>query len=235
MTKNFFRILFQGDSITDANRGRTDDPNHILGHSYVFSIGSRLTADFPEKHLEFINRGVGGDSHIELEKRWKTDTLDLNPDILSILIGANHIRRACGISTSWDPGENIDPLQSPEVFENTYRRLLKSARERNPEVRLILGLPFRFRSRTFTKEEDEKMKAAILERARRVRKLAGEFEALIADYPAALEKAIRRTDDSFYWCWDGCHVTTAGHEIMAREWMHAASGYLPFLKEYSYR
>jgi hypothetical protein len=29
------RILFQGDSITDGNRGRSADPNHILGHGYV--------------------------------------------------------------------------------------------------------------------------------------------------------------------------------------------------------
>ena len=28
------RILFQGDSITDGNRGRSKDPNHILGHGY---------------------------------------------------------------------------------------------------------------------------------------------------------------------------------------------------------
>jgi hypothetical protein len=30
------RVLFQGDSITDGNRGRSADPNHILGHGYVF-------------------------------------------------------------------------------------------------------------------------------------------------------------------------------------------------------
>jgi hypothetical protein len=30
------RILFQGDSITDGNRGRSTDSNHILGHGYVF-------------------------------------------------------------------------------------------------------------------------------------------------------------------------------------------------------
>ena len=38
-TKNA-RILFQGDSITDGNRGRSADPNHILGHGYVFIIGA---------------------------------------------------------------------------------------------------------------------------------------------------------------------------------------------------
>lgn len=29
-------FLFQGDSITDGNRGRDEDPNHILGHT-IFS------------------------------------------------------------------------------------------------------------------------------------------------------------------------------------------------------
>ena len=35
------RILFQGDSITDGNRGRSADPNHILGHGYAFIIAKK--------------------------------------------------------------------------------------------------------------------------------------------------------------------------------------------------
>lgn len=35
------RFLFQGDSITDGNRGRSADPNHILGHGYVFIIATK--------------------------------------------------------------------------------------------------------------------------------------------------------------------------------------------------
>ncbi len=31
------RILFQGDSITDGNRGRSADPNHILGYGYGYA------------------------------------------------------------------------------------------------------------------------------------------------------------------------------------------------------
>ena len=42
-------ILFQGDSITDGNRGRNNDPNHIMGHGYAFSIASRAGAKFPDK------------------------------------------------------------------------------------------------------------------------------------------------------------------------------------------
>ena len=38
------RILFQGDSITDGNRGRNEDPNHISGHRYVDSSNRNFTA-----------------------------------------------------------------------------------------------------------------------------------------------------------------------------------------------
>ncbi|WP_397376158.1 hypothetical protein [Paenibacillus sp. sptzw28] len=33
-------ILFQGDSITDGNRDRNEDPNPILGHGFAFTIAS---------------------------------------------------------------------------------------------------------------------------------------------------------------------------------------------------
>lgn len=56
------RILFQGDSITDGKRGRNQDPNHILGHGYVFIIAARHGAAFPERKLDFVNRGVSGNT-----------------------------------------------------------------------------------------------------------------------------------------------------------------------------
>src|SRR4051812_48620278 len=83
---NNARILFQGDSITDGNRGRTSDPNHILGHGYQFIIAAKYGAAYAEKELVFLNRGVSGNTVPDLERRWQTDTLDLKPDVLSILI-----------------------------------------------------------------------------------------------------------------------------------------------------
>jgi len=80
--KNGAVILFQGDSITDGNRGRNTDPNHIMGHGYAFSIASRVGADYPEKRYQFYNRGISGNKVNDLEKRWQTDTLDLKPDLL---------------------------------------------------------------------------------------------------------------------------------------------------------
>ena len=85
--------MFQGDSITDGNRGRSADPNHILGHGYVFIIAAKYGAAFPEAKLDFMNRGVSGNTVLDLEKRWQKDALDLKPDLLSILIGVNDDRQ----------------------------------------------------------------------------------------------------------------------------------------------
>ena len=75
------RILFQGDSITDGNRGRSADPNHILGHGYVFIIAARYGTAFAAMNLEFMNRGSSGNTVRELQKRWEKDTLELKPDV----------------------------------------------------------------------------------------------------------------------------------------------------------
>ena len=228
------RFLFQGDSITDGGRGRTEDPNHILGHSYAFLIGSRLAADFPELGLEFINRGVGGESHVEVAARWQEDTLNLHPDVLSILIGVNGSRQACGIPRPWDNKPDCGNRQSPEVYEETLRKIIGEAKEQNPELLLVLCLPFRFPSASFTEEENAMIVAMVQKRAGFIRKLAAEFNAVLVDFPGALERAIRRKGPAEYWSWDGVHVTFAGSEILAREWMRTVAPHVPFLKGYKY-
>src|SRR5947209_11767374 len=82
-------FLFQGDSITDGNRTRNNDWNHVMGHGYQYIIASKLWYDFPKKGLHFFNRGVSGNKVTDLAERWQQDTLDIKPDVLSILIGIN--------------------------------------------------------------------------------------------------------------------------------------------------
>lgn len=228
------RFLFQGDSITDANRGRTEDPNHIMGHSYAFSIASRLMTDFPERKLEFFNRGVGGDSHVEMEARWQTDTLDIAPDVLSILIGTNGSRQASGIYAPWDKKDNSvpDPAQSPEAFEASLRRMLSAARKQNPDLLLVICLPFRYPTSRWTAAENEKIIATVKTRAEILKKIALEFNAVTVDFAAALDRAIALNNDRLYWSWDGVHVTVAGHEILAREWLRCVRKHIPFLENY---
>ena len=50
-------ILFQGDSITDADRNRTNDLS--MGCGYPTLVTGHLGAAFPYQY-KFYNRGIGG-------------------------------------------------------------------------------------------------------------------------------------------------------------------------------
>src|SRR6266545_7934121 len=85
-------ILFQGDSITDSGRNRDSaDPNAAgaLGNGYPLLVASAVLAARPDGGLRFYNRGISGNKVPDLQQRWTTDTVDLYPDVLSILIGVN--------------------------------------------------------------------------------------------------------------------------------------------------
>jgi len=193
------RILFQGDSITDGNRGRTEDPNHILGHGYVFNIGSFLGAEYPQK-FEFFNRGESGDYTTRLLGRWHKETVALNPDVLSLMVGVN------------DSTHGI----APKRYEDVMNMLLDDV----PNAKVILMVPFRYRN-----QQDDATWEAQSERIRAyqqiVRKIAAErntvFVPLVCEFEAAFEKAPRN-----YWIWDGIHPTYSGHQIISRAWLKAA-------------
>ena len=82
-------VLFSGDSITDGNRGKSMDCNHIMGHGYQYIVASRLALDNAENMPKFINKGYSGENAIDLLKKWQTDVLDNKPTVLSILVGVN--------------------------------------------------------------------------------------------------------------------------------------------------
>jgi lysophospholipase L1-like esterase len=187
------RVLFQGDSITDGNRGRSADPNHILGHGYVFVIAARHGAAYPEAAVEFMNRGVSGNTVLDLEKRWQKDVLDLKPDLLSVMIGVN------------DNSKNV-PF---EQYEETYDKLLAQAREANPQLKIVLCEPFL--KPTGNIDEGIEKRRAI------VGKLASKYGAALVRFQPVFDAATKKAPAN-YWVWDRVHPTYRGHQLMADEW-----------------
>ncbi|GAB3570449.1 SGNH/GDSL hydrolase family protein [Spirosoma luteolum] len=214
-------FLFQGDSITDGNRGRTADPNHTLGHGYAYGVASRIGADFPERDCQFYNRGISGNTIGDLHQRWATDTLALKPDVLSILIGIND-----AWATLHEPARATTPAQ----FEIMYRQLLTESRAQQPRQLLVLGLPFAYPVGPLADNWDF-WRADVAQRQAVVRRLAAEFDAVLVDYPAVLERAMARKPAP-YWIWDGIHPTVFAHEWLSRAWLQAVSARLPFLSRY---
>lgn len=220
-TKNL-RFLFQGDSITDGNRGRNEDPNHIMGHGYAFSVSSRIGADFPKNGFSFFNRGISGDTVDDLELRWQKDTLDLKPDVLSLLVGIN------------DVGNVVRQFEEPRTlneFESGYRKLLNSCKDQNRDILFVLGVPFVYPVGS-RKEKWKLWNSETLARAEVVRNIAKDYDAVCVEYPEVFAKATKRAPID-YWIWDGVHPTVFGHELMAREWINKVSTRLNFLKHYA--
>ena len=208
------KILFQGDSITDGNRYKSKasewDKNHQIGHSYVYIITGLLGMQYPERGLEFVNRGISGNTAGELEKRWQTDALDIEPDVLSVLVGVNDCVRA---ST-----HAVKDL-SASRYEESYRSILRQSREKNPELKIILLEPFAY---TDTQNiENAEIRRAILRTEQKiVRRLAEEFDAIFIPLQELFDKA-RTVREPSYWLWDGTHPTEAGHALIAREYLKA--------------
>lgn len=190
------RILFQGDSITDGNRGRTEDPNHLYGHGYVFSIVSQLGAQNPD--LLFFNRGNSGDTASDLMKRWIRDGVDLQPDVVSLLIGTNDAQR-----------RNF----TPERFEMICRTLLEDL----PGARFILCEPFRFQG-DLSAEEWEEKKNRLQGYQQKLRRIAEETRSIFVPLQDVFDEACKRAPAS-YWIWDGIHPTAAGHHLLAQRWL----------------
>jgi lysophospholipase L1-like esterase len=195
------RILFQGDSITDGNRGRNSDPNHILGHGYQFIIAARCGAEMAERNLIFMNRGISGNRVSDLARRWQKDTIDLKPDVLSILVGVN------------DLGFGVPADQ----YEQQYDQLLADTMKALPNVKLILCEPFGLPVGG-KKDIWPDYYPKLMERRFIVNKLARKYHAPVVHFQKMFEDAAKRMPAE-YWIWDGVHPTYSGHQLMADEWV----------------
>jgi lysophospholipase L1-like esterase len=203
------RILFQGDSITDGNRGRNNDLNHILGHGYQFIIACKYGAQLPERQLTFINRGISGDRVSGLLRRWQTDIVDLRPDVLSILIGVNDLNS--GVSA--------------EQYEQQYDQLLANTVKALPHVKLVLCEPFGLPVGP-KKAVWEKYRADLAVRQAIVAKLGEKYHVPVVHFQKMFDDAVQRAPAD-YWIWDGVHPTFCGHQLMADEWIRTVQGYWP--------
>ncbi len=206
--KNKAVILFQGDSITDGNRGRNEDANHIMGHGYAFNIASRIGADCPEKNYKFYNRGISGYKITDLADRWQKDTLDLKPDVLSMLVGVNDAASVIF---------NRPPVVPVEKYEETYGSLLEQTRSQFPEILFVLCEPFILKVGKVA-DNWEIYLTDINKRGEVVKKLAAKYKAVFVPSQQVFNKACEKAPAE-YWMWDGVHPTVAGHELLAREWL----------------
>ncbi len=196
-------VLFQGDSITDTHRDRETD---TLGTGYVYIASSIFSSLYPEKQVQFINRGISGNQVADLEARWDEDCLNLRPDVLSILIGINDCwrRYSRGLHTT------------TESYLQSYQNLLERLQEHSSTTKLILMEPFLVPALP----EQEAWREDLDPKIQTVRELAREYGALYVPLDGLFAAACTRREPGF-WAPDGVHPSPAGHALIARAWLQA--------------
>ncbi|MBN2347391.1 MAG: SGNH/GDSL hydrolase family protein [Bacteroidales bacterium] len=202
-------VLFQGDSITDAHRDRaryyaSDDGG--FGSGYVYQICARLLGKNPTSELKLYNRGISGNKVFQLADRWEEDCIQLQPDILSILIGVNDF---------WHYLEGRYN-GTPEIYKNDFRTLLDRTIKHFPEIKLIICEPFAVSGGFAVK--DEKWTAEFPEYRRIAASIATDYKAAFIPYQQVFDKALE-VAPAAYWCPDGVHPSVAGAYLMAEEWL----------------
>lgn len=200
-------ILFQGDSITDAGRDKknqvANDPKS-LGRGYPSVIGAQLLNDHPDLDLQIHNRGISGNKVPDLDKRWQKDCIDLQPDILSILIGVNDIWHK--LNGRYDG--------TPEVYRDGFAALLERTKKALPDVTLVICEPFVLRCGAVKDNwfpEFETRRAF----AEEVAKEAG---TIWVPFQQEFDKAVAAGTKPEKWAGDGVHPTGEGHNLMAKVW-----------------
>jgi acyl-CoA thioesterase I len=199
------RILFQGDSITDAGRNRNDAA--ALGAGYANLVATALQLEHPERALTVLNRGLSGNRIYDLEPRWQADCLALQPDVLSLLIGIND---------TWRVFDRNMPSPIPE-FESCYRRLLDTVKAHTTATVLILEpflLPVRPDLLAWREDLNPRITA--------IRRVAVDYSALYVPLDGLFAAAATRKPPA-YWAPDGVHPSPPGHALIAEAWLQAVS------------
>ena len=201
------RILFQGDSITDAGRSRTED--WLLGRGYPLLVEASLGLEAPNEH-EFLNRGISGNRIVDVYARIKRDIINLKPDFMSLLIGVNDV---------WhELGESPNGVSADKFFK-IYSMLIEEVKEALPDIKIMIMEPFVLRAGA-TDANWDLFSNEVPKRAKMAKKIAEDFSLPFVPLQEGFDKLAQIRENS-YWLGDGVHPTAKGHEFIKREWLKA--------------
>ena len=198
------RILFMGDSITDANRSREHDT--IKGYGYPCLVSSQLTFENPNEYY-CMNRGISGHRISDLMARIKSDVINLTPDVMSILIGINDVWHENAFKNGVDE----------ELFEELYSIYIREIKKALPNIRIMIMEPFVLPG-TATEASWDFFKAETALRAAAAKRVAEKFDLDFIPLQEKFDEALKLAEPQ-YWLVDGVHPSNAGHELIKREWL----------------
>ena len=197
------KILFQGDSITDAGRDKRN--YHDLGAGYPKYAAEYIVTAHPDVDFEFINFGISGNRTSQLFDRLYEDAIAFQPDVISILIGVNDI---------WHRHSHKILTTDAQVALN-YRCILERLKkETNAKIVILAPFVLDAEDKGYIRE-DLKTVLPI------VRSLAEEFADVYIPLDEHFAKALTEQPESLYYSADGVHPNLNGRMFIGKLYAEA--------------
>ena len=200
------KVIFLGDSITQQ------------GADLDIGFISLLKNNLNQSDFELIGKGISGNKISDLLVRYKSDVLDLNPDIVFIYIGINDVWHKYDFGT----GSDID------IYEKGLRKIISDISSSGSKV--VLCTPTVIGENTGDFELGNKFKdVQTMDKMNRdldlfsevVEKLSSEYSTELLDLRKIFMDYIStnnpNNNSSGILTYDGVHLNKQGNTLIANE------------------
>lgn len=195
-------ILFIGNSITDCGRTAQDGP---LGIGYVKQFADLLAVREPAKRVHIVNKGIGGNTVVDLRNRWSDDVLRHRPDWLSVKIGINDVHQTLA-GTSLAVG--------PERFEETYDEILSRTVKKLPHCRILLFDPFYISTDRSPHSARSQVLELLLAYINTVHRMAKKYRTRLVKTHQVFQRLLKYHEPDRF-CPEPVHPNPTGHFVIA--------------------
>ena len=200
-------VVFIGDSITDCGRRGAAAP---FGEGYVSMCIDLITAKYPERKIRFINKGIGGNTVLDMYERWEDDVIRHKPDWVSVKIGINDLHR-------WLRG--AEQAFTPENFRKLYDSILDWTVKKTG-AKIVLIEPFYISIVKGDQTFRGKVIALIPQYIEVVREMSKKYKARIVHTHEMFQRQLKYRDAEVF-CPEPVHPNRCGHLLIACELMKA--------------
>ena len=197
------KILFIGDSITDAGRRAAERP---YGIGYASLFRDMLIAREPEKKIEVINKGIGGNTAWQMRDRWTDDMLYFQPDYLVILIGINDLHQP--ISAGMDKDEAL------QKHTEAYDEVLARTKEELPDCKIVLLEPFYMSRDSAVESHRTKVLKELSDYIAVTHEMSKKYNTKLIKTQELYQKVLKHYETDTI-CPEPVHPNRTGHMVMA--------------------
>lgn len=189
------KIFFQGDSITDAGRDRSDNHN-LAGYSLL--VKNALGDNY-----EYVNYACSGDTSRQALQRHEAEFAREKPDILVLLIGINDI---------WRNVDNVvESMTTSEEFIDNVTKMINISKTINPHVKIIFLEPYLTPGSSQVYERGFSLYKYNISLLRKF------IKPLVDKYVELQDYILKHTSEDFAFTNDGVHPNMNGQQYLAEK------------------